>query len=171
MLVLALFGRCRVTPKLAIARILFGREDFDLSQVRLEVNFPHPGLKSADLLQLAGQAIWRNRLGSEESVELALLVDEQATGHDRACGHRGEKRMSAGTLLISQLQLRRQLENMRGTCKAVQFSGSGKSHPLAVEKGADFVRRQRLDVTRLLAGVRCRRKSAGGNQCRYEQGK
>jgi hypothetical protein len=37
MLALALFGRCRITSKLAIAGIFVGREDLDLCQMRLEV--------------------------------------------------------------------------------------------------------------------------------------
>ncbi len=169
MLVLGLFGCCRVTSELAIAGILLRREDLDLSEVRPQMNFPHPGLKFADLLQLASQSIGRNRLGSEEPIELALLVDEHATGSDRACGHRGEKLLSTDTLLISQLQLRRELENVRRTCKSVQFSGFGKSHALAFEKGTDFVCRKRLDVTRLLAGVRCRCQDAARNKHRQEQ--
>ncbi len=79
MLMLGLFGRRAIASKDAVTRILFWREDLDLSQMRLEMSFAYLGLKDADLAQRAGKLTRRNFIGGEEPVELLLLRDEHST--------------------------------------------------------------------------------------------
>ena len=128
------------------------------------------GLRRADLARRRLEARGRDGALRKILVQAALLRDQPRADRDRLGLHGGEQRAQARDLVRRQVEAVGQLDRVHRTRIAVQLGGEREPHAAAGIEIGDLLLGQRLDRTRLEAGIGLlRQRRCAGDEKRNDR--